>query len=154
MGSVGAKQPTSAVPLSKAENDSMLQQFTLTRNKYENNLDTLYGTQSVKAMWTGLRDAADRLIKFGGVPRTSTGYAADVIFETAPYGTTVVISGATNSSDDGTWIKGASVGNQPVWTHLTKADGSQAPSSYTSGTSLNVIGSHNDNFRLRINNLG
>lgn len=71
-----------------------------------------------------LLTTVDDLLNKGTVPRNSQGNVADIIWRVLPNGSTVVISDATNPSDNGLWISGTSTtGSGGVWTHLEDANG-------------------------------
>lgn len=98
-----------------------------------------------------LLETVDGLLSKGTVPRNSQGAVADVIWRTLPSGSTVIVSDATNSADNGLWISGKSTtGSGGVWTHLEDANGNPINASNMPGT---VINRGTDSFGLfNINN--
>lgn len=98
-----------------------------------------------------LLETVDDLLSKGTVPRNSQGDVADVIWRTLPNGSTVVISDASNPSDNGLWISGtSSTGSSGVWTHLEDANGNPINASNMPNT---VVNRGTDSFGLfNINN--
>lgn len=125
---------------------NMVKSFQQISDDFSNRLDmSKAATQNIRSEWQNIKDAADRLVKYNNVPRLSSGYAADVIFQSLQTGSIISISNASSDRYNGQWIRGTDRNNNAVWTQIADASGNRLSRS-NSSLSNTPLNRGTDNF--------